>query len=264
MHAHGRATRAHGFTLIEMIGVMAIMAILASAIMPGMIQSVMRERADQETTSLATLSADLQRYILTHQAIPSPASSAWTSALSSVSHLPAERIEFNENGYRRALYVDPRFFTATDTSFSGYTQQHGNVTVVSPRVMLVSNLQANAAAAPTTHSAFDAIWDQTSAASVVENENVKIERINLSRYFHRLILSNESSSDDPTYTLGSSASQSVSNAASPVSLTIIENTQVELFDSLLSGAGSEFLFIQKSAASYRYASNGTDWDWTQP
>ena len=146
--------------MIEMIGVLAIIAILASAILPNMIQSVLHARADQETTTLATLASDLQHYILTNQQIPAPATATWTTALASVSNLPRDKVEFNENGFRRAIYYDPRFFTASDTAFSGYTQQSGAASVVSPRVMIVSNLQANAPAAPSSTTDFSAIWDQ--------------------------------------------------------------------------------------------------------
>ncbi|HBR96974.1 MAG TPA: hypothetical protein DD979_06310 [Gammaproteobacteria bacterium] len=264
MDVQGKATRATGFTLVEMVGVMAIMAILASAIVPNMIRSVMRARADQETTTLSTLADDLQRYILTNQSIPSPATNAWTTALASVSDLPRDKVEYNDNGFRRALYFDPRFLTSSDTTFTGYVQQHGNITLVSPRVMLVSSLQANASAAPTTTSDFDAIWDQTSSASVIESESIKIERLNLGRFFHRLVLVNEGTSNNPAYTLGTAAASTVTTAASPLTLSVLENTQVELFDSAFAGGLSERVFIVKSDTNYRYFLNGSDWDWEQP
>lgn len=251
---------ARGFTLIELIGVMAIAAILASALAPRVFDDIKRARQDKEAKNLATLRATLETYILENKRIPGPALNTWSSALAQLSNLPQAKVSTNDKGYRRGFYVDPRFFTTTDTAFTGYTQQSGLTSPpVSPRIMLVSRLTSHAPAAPTTNAAFTAIWNQTSAATLVEGPDVRIERLNLSDAFHRVILSNEHTAQ-AAYQLETGTVTAIPTSTL-VTRYVLGRTRVNLFqDPFPTGALDEvFIVADDHDYVYRSISGSVSW-----
>ena len=257
-----------GFTLIEVIGVLSIMAILASVIAPSVLDDVKRARQDKESLTLEGLSRYLQDYIIDNQRIPTRTTADWTSSIASQGTLPEARIEFNERGFRRGYYVDPQFLTGTDTAFPGYTQTVGLAAKpVSPRIMLVSLLTANAPSAPTNSTAFNAIWDQSAAATLIESPDIKIERINLRNIFHRVILTNEHTSQ-PAYQLESGSMNSLPVAAGGVdglaTRYLIDRTRVNLLsDPFPSGNLNQVVMIT-GPTNYTYHNNGSEWVWEKP
>ncbi|MFT4564827.1 MAG: hypothetical protein ACI9BW_004597 [Gammaproteobacteria bacterium] len=59
-------------------------------------------------------------------------------------------------------------------------------------------MTGNAPAAPITSAGFDAIWDQSASATLIEGPDVKIARLNLRTAFQRLMLTNENT-NQPAY-----------------------------------------------------------------
>lgn len=268
MRRCGSVAGTQGFTLIELIGSMAVIAILAAAIAPSVIDDVKRARRDKESQQLGVLRDHLERYIVTVKQIPQRPAAAWTAAIASMATLPLSKVEFNERGFRRGYYVDPRFFTGTDTAFHGYTQQAGlSNPPVSPRIMLVSLLTANAPAAPTTNAAFSAIWDQTGAATLVESPDVKIERLNLRSAFQRLIFSNEQSAQT-AYQLEAGAQNAIPAASGAIDglLTryVIVNTRVGLYANPFPGGALDQVFIADEDKDYAFQLVGSQWLWHRP
>ncbi|MFK8066679.1 MAG: type II secretion system protein [Gammaproteobacteria bacterium] len=259
-------TQYHGFTLIEMIGVMAIIAILASTLAPSIIKDIDRAVGEGEQENLQTLSHDLEIYIRENKAIPS--ASDWVNAVSSVSTHPVNKISQNKRFFNRGYYVDPRFFTNSDSNFSTYTQTSGLTSVPnSPRIMIVSNLNSNAPAAPTTSTAFNAIWDQTSGVSLLEGENIKIERVNLKGLFHRVLLTNDHTSSQPGYMLESGSTNSIALATTaPADTTIylLSDTKVSLVDAPFTSGVLTKKFITDQAKNFAYQNDGSNWLWINP
>ena len=196
-------TLQRGFTLLELIGVMAVIAVLAGALAPSVFQAIDDAYATAETSNLERIGDDLVRYIQTNGAIPSRNIDNWTAALATVSDLPIERIRNNRRGYRRLLYFDPRFIGAPDSNFGGYTQNGGlNAAPLSPRVMLISDMQRNVRNQAANSATFDAIWNQSAGATIVESATIKIVRLNLASLFQRVMLVNANVSQ-AGYQLGS-------------------------------------------------------------
>ncbi|MEM7468241.1 MAG: prepilin-type N-terminal cleavage/methylation domain-containing protein [Pseudomonadota bacterium] len=266
-HLRARAAQS-GFTLIEVIGVLSIMAILASVIAPSVFDDIKRARQDKESLSLEGLAGYLQNFIVDNKRIPTRTIADWTAAIASQATLPAAKIEFNERGFRRGYYVDPRFFSTTDTNFPGYTQTTGlSNQPVSPRIMLISSLTANVPAAPTTAAAFDAIWEQAAGASLVEGPDIKIERLNLRNLFHRVILTNEHTTQ-PAYQLEAGAQSSLPAASGGIdgliTRYVMDKTRLNLMsDPFPSGTLNQVVLIS-SPLNYTYRNTGSSWEWQKP
>lgn len=184
------ARRSRGFTLIEMIGVLAIISTLAAVLVPNVVKSVDEAVMEAEGRDLTALASALETYSASQKAVPNAA--GWVAALAGVTSMSTNKVNLNERGFQRGYYVDPRFFTSTATAFAGYTQTNGVTTVpFSPRIMIVSDLTRNAPAAPTTAAAFNAIWNQSAGATVVEGTRVRVQRIHLGSWFLPVLFTNQ-------------------------------------------------------------------------
>ena len=250
---------------MELIGVMAVIAIMAGALAPNIFDSIDRAYADAESQNLQSLAGNLESYILENQRIPTAARSSWVPALASVSEYPEASIEFNQKNFRRRLIADPRFFTSSDSQFKGFVQNQGLTTApVSPRIMLVSDMTRNVPKVANQFQVFDDIWNQSGTPVLVESDDLKIERINLTDIFHRLILSNQNT-NQPYYQLesGKRTALPAANGSLDGSTTrfVLGGTRLNLFEEPYpSGSRAQSLIIQ-SALSLRYQTNGFSWNW---
>ncbi len=256
-----KQTGRKGFTLIEMIGVIAIIAILASTLAPAIIKDINRAVGESEQENLKILAHGLEIYIRENKIIP--AASGWVTAVATISTHSTNKITQNDRFFNRAYYVDPRFFTTIDASFSGYTQTSGlSNTPNSPRILLVSNLKGNTPAAPITATGFNAIWDQTTGVALLESEDIKIERINLKGLFHRMILTNDNTTNQPGYKLESGTTNSVSTSG--VERYVLSDTKVSLVEAPFIGNVLAMVFISNQAKNFAYQLDGPNWVWDNP
>ncbi|NRA53898.1 MAG: prepilin-type N-terminal cleavage/methylation domain-containing protein [Gammaproteobacteria bacterium] len=252
--------KSRGFTLLELIAVMAIIAMLAGALVPNIFDAIKRARADVEVKNLSSIGQSIVLSVVIKKSMPTAVTSSWVAAVQTSSDFSATDIEFNALNYRRRLIFDPRFFTTTDAVFQGHSQNYGlQNRPNSPRAILISDLSNNVAAVANTASVFNAIWDQTSTATLVESSDLKIQRLNFTNKFHRILLSNQHISQ-PYFQLEAGTTYPILAATDGVetSLTryVIDNTKISLF----STTGKELVHIVKSDWSARYK---TDGGWTE-
>lgn len=265
MSGQPACSRQGGFTLIELIGAMAIIAVLAAVLAPGITDGIDRAYAAAEDENLATLMEALEQHIQVNKHIPRQAQAEWTAAVSAHAGLAASEVELNARGYRRRLYVDPLFFTTSEASFPGYTQTSGLAARPnSPRLMLVSDLSRNAPNAPASAAAFAAIWDQSAGAAVVEGNKVKIERLNLSSRFHRVLLIN-SHTQQPSYSLegGSAAAvpAAVGGADGMLTRYVLKASRLSVFFSPYPTGGMDTSTIVGGDLALHYVTDGSNWFW---
>lgn len=257
--------RQSGFTLMEIVGVMAIIAILAAVLAPSLTDGIDRANAAREEGSLRVLAEALENHVLTNKAIPGQNVAEWSAAIAAYADLRQDDVIFNARGFRRGLYVDPQFFTSTETAFPGYTQSVGlGSRPYSPRLMLVSDLTRNAPAAPGTATDFAAIWDQRTGAAVMEGAKVKIARLNLGSRFHRLLLVN-ANVQQPAYALEGAAPISVPPAVAGMdgmlSRYVLEHSQVSLYVSPFPAGGMQTTTIISADVALHYRTDGSSWYW---
>lgn len=135
-----RQNKNAGFTLLEMIGVLAIMSILAATIAPNVIHSIDRAAVRAETENLSTLASYLKLYTKENGSLPTP--SNWSSALLNYADAGLADIETNKRGRDRAYFVDPASSPA-------------------PRVMILSSMRNDLAlpSSLSTSARFDDLWN---------------------------------------------------------------------------------------------------------
>ncbi|MDQ8186475.1 prepilin-type N-terminal cleavage/methylation domain-containing protein [Pelagicoccus sp. SDUM812002] len=132
----------HGFTLIEMIGVLAIIGVLATLMAPNAIRAIDRAATKSESATLSTLAHSLKSYLVENAALPP--TSTWTTSLSTYTDLNANSLAVNNRSVGRVLIYDPANSPAQRAIF--LSGMRGGLTLPS-------------AANINTAARFAAIWD---------------------------------------------------------------------------------------------------------
>src|SRR5439155_6277126 len=96
--------RRNGWTLIETIAVLAVIAILVAVLVPRVIKRVDRAAWTKETADLNAIGDAFTLSVLRTKTIPSH--TTWASAVASQMSLPVSAISTNARRYARAFYID--------------------------------------------------------------------------------------------------------------------------------------------------------------
>jgi len=253
---------------MEMIAVMAVMAIIAGTLAPNIADSLNQAYSDAEEVNMDTLSDSLRRYVLDQKRIPTANVNQWRPAIASVTSFPDSRIEFNDKGFRRRLVFDPRFLTGADSNFPGVVQNQGLASPpVSPRAMLISDLTRNVPAVANNTATFNSIWNQAGTPAIVESDDVIIERIHFGEMFHRVVLTNQNTAQ-PFFQLEAGTNVAIPPAVGGVDgvLTryVIKNSQISLYADPFPSGGLQQVMLVQSDHSNRYQTDGFNWSWVRP
>lgn len=188
--AHAATRPAQAWTLIETLGSLAVLALLASLVLPILLRELDRAARDQERRELSRIAQASREWVTRSGQVPDPQSyAAWLEVYGSWSQAG---ILTNARGVRRAVVFDPRWRTgASPGSPVPWVQiASGSVHPESTRWMLVSSLgeplpdflSSPSGIAP---ASFDALWS-TSAGTIPVDwewagraEDLLIDRIDL-------------------------------------------------------------------------------------
>ncbi len=242
------------FTLIEMIGVIAIMAILAAAIAPNVVKQMQAARQDAEEEALDVLAEGLIDYVLQNRIIPQSdeGSGTWSTNIATQADLHSEKIFENDVGNSRRYWFDPATDlnglsdnsasydqdTVSAANISGDATTSTALAPTNPRAMIISDLTSggtnNILVASVAHSAtnFTNAWDQT--GTLIESSTLKIKRINFARLFKNVDLFSTvpDSATSFQYKLEGQAVNTTVSFSSPVTLSfnVIDGTTLYLYD----------------------------------
>ncbi|MBK9578402.1 MAG: type II secretion system protein [Fibrobacterota bacterium] len=216
--------RRGGFTLIEMVAVLAILAILAGAIVPTVSQSIRDARADAERRTLETIAQLVRDQVRRNGNVPSAAS--WAASLALLSELPVARLARNPDGWNRAYIPDPAWTPVSTRPVlaGGWTQTPAVADLVAAapanaRILVISDLNADAQTACQNMTAvqFSAVWDETAGApaACVATQVRALVRINLTTEFVQVVrnVSAPLGPPAPGWTFGGNAAAAVPFAA---------------------------------------------------
>ena len=215
-----RSTKAEGaFSLIELIGVLTVIAILVAVMVPTLIRQMDRIAGEQETVALQSLSDALQQSILRKRYIPG--ASDWATNLAAELGVDVGNINLNARRQPRFFLIDPNLRIGNNSSGLPYTQTNlvfGSVTTnntglvippLSPRVIILSSigraLPTDIVSGIVSNNNFSAIWDRNDTASALpatsfawagwpNGDDLKVQRVHLSPLFMHLVLTANNSS----------------------------------------------------------------------
>lgn len=199
----GIARGPQAFSLIEILGVLTVMAILAAALTPSLLRQMDELMRRQEAEALGTIAGGLREYMLNARRIPSPAT-ALTEVAGQIGW-PVHSVTTNARSQPRLLLVDPAFQVGTNTAATlPYVQGiYGASNLAGLRFLLVSSMGDALPAVlsnPGTNAAsvFEKLWNAPDATPPADWtwggdwEDILIQRLSLRPLFARVILNNNS------------------------------------------------------------------------
>ncbi len=253
------------FSLIELIGVLTVIAILAAVLVPVLIRQMDKMAGDQESASLKSIGDALQQSIMRNRYIPSD--SDWATNIAIELGVNISNVKTNGRKQPRFFLIDPGLQVGVNGGQLPYLQtvagsvvnSGGSVTSpISPRVLILSsigqrltNMQNGIPAVP---SDFTNIWDApdgtlplaSSLAGLTRPDDLKVQRVNLSTLFVRLVLTTYASSGIPRYSIDNTnlgAAIIVTNLG--VDAYFIQNSGLTLFAN--SSVDSQYILIRDNS-----------------
>ncbi|MDH4192653.1 MAG: type II secretion system GspH family protein [Nitrospirota bacterium] len=170
-----RLTSPSGFTLVEMIGVLAILAILASFITPNVINQLKAAKRDAEDEQLAIITRGIELYVRQTRSFPP------TLGVLSPDYVPIAlgQLTTNPNGFLRYFFVQP--------NMSGFTNATGLLTtaLADARFILITHLAQNVNPSIITDADFETWWNTDETGT----PDLKIHRGHVGHLFQLLSLS---------------------------------------------------------------------------
>ncbi len=209
------ALRASAFSLLETIGVLAVLAILAAVLLPALIRQMDKVAGDQESAALKSFGDALQQNIMRTRYIPSDAD--WALSVAAELGLNVSNVTTNARRQPRFFLIDPTWRIETTLAGQSYQQTNAGSSIlpVNPRLLMLSSIGTSlpggivngvAAAADFTNiwNAVDGTVPTTAPAFAGwagSGDDLKVQRVDLSPLFVRLLLSSSASSGTPSYSI---------------------------------------------------------------
>jgi prepilin-type N-terminal cleavage/methylation domain-containing protein len=189
------------FSLIELIGVMAILAVLAAAAGPTFIKRIDYAAKTEEKKTLTTLTNALVAGCLANKQITNAANMPYVIA--QVLNCSLAQVTVNARGFTRLIITDP----ALSISGAGLPYAQGTAGASTPpsngRAVIVSTIAKALPAITPDAAEFAEIWNTAADAipSVLSSwggrgEDLIIERVNFAPMFCKLLLKNVDPSPD--------------------------------------------------------------------
>jgi prepilin-type N-terminal cleavage/methylation domain-containing protein len=269
------AARCPGFSLIEMIGVLAIIAIVAAIITPNLARRISRANGEKEDQVLSVLAEGLIRAVRAGQSIPGP--SSWSTNISTQTGLPLNEVLYVNPSFTansRVYLIHPSF---APTNAAGadplWTQTPAGATSVTNAKMIILSVHKPGLALPVSSgrassaAVFDAIWDWNfdpttkappagwPASWTGNGEYLHVQRVNLLSEFNRITFSNAHyPSLYPSAQFGSAASITL-NTAAAIDAWYLDGTYVRLYKDSGAGGALDLSHSIVTAMNFLYESN---------
>jgi type II secretory pathway pseudopilin PulG len=252
-----------GFTLIEVVGVLAVVLILATMIFSATTKSVDVGVSKQESVTLQNFATALQNSVLRNRVVPD--GSGWYLAVAKELGLSPNAVLYNARNptISRVFMIDPNIQIGPSAGGLPYTQgSNGSAQPQSARAMILSSLAAFAPfpATATNSANFNALWS-TPDGSLPSNssfngwkglpDDLKVQRVNFGPLFVNLQLFNYQSTDQGQYQINSAGTNTVANVGG-VNAYFVQNTPLDLIKGVNSGSTTDARLVLSRDSSYFY------------
>jgi prepilin-type N-terminal cleavage/methylation domain-containing protein len=260
------AGRPHAFSLIEVIGVLAVLAIAAAFFFYSTTASLDVIVSKKENTTLQNFADALQNSILKNRYIPG--TSDWYSVIATELGASTNTVLYNNlrnPSSPRVFMIDPNLRVGVATGGLPYNQSTnagGSIQPVSNRVMIVSSIAPSAPlpAAGIASSNFSALWSNA-VGSLPANgtfngwkgtgDDLKVQRVNLGPLFVNLTLANYVTTNQGQYKIGGVGPLTVPNSGGTNGYYLL-TTPLELLTDAGSGGTTNARLVLDNTASYYY------------
>jgi len=210
-----------GFSLIELIGVLAVIALLSAALVPVLIRQMDRIAGEQESAALKSLGDALQKSFIRIRPNGQhyiPGITDWVTNLAAELGGSVSDVTINGRQQPRFFLIDPNWQIGSRYGGESYTQSTaGTVLATNLRVIFLSSIGqqlTNMSSGVQTANDFNAIWDWSDGSSIAptnatimagftKGEDLKVQRVNLSSVFVRMLLSTNASVSKSFYSIDS-------------------------------------------------------------
>jgi type II secretory pathway pseudopilin PulG len=254
-----------GFSALEMIGVLAVISILASVLVPPMVRQMDKTAGDQESAALKSFGDALQQSIMRQRYIPGPANWDWATNIAAELGADVASVTNSPRKQPRFFLIDPNL--SIGGSGLPYRQtNNGATSVTKARVMLVSSigrpLPGSVVSGVASSNDFNAFWNWNDASNALpattftwtgwpNSEDLRVQRVDLSPLFVHLVLSSSASRTPAVYSIDQTDSRvTVTNSYfANNSVSFIQNSVLTLYDQF-SAIDSQQILIQNSAFLY--------------
>jgi type II secretory pathway pseudopilin PulG len=250
------------FSLIELIGVLAVIAILASIIFAATTKSIDVGVSKRESTTLQTFADALQSSILRTRYIPGTAD--WHQRIAAEMGVSTNAVLYSllNTNSTRVFMIDPNLqigVAGAGLPYDQSTNAGGSIQPISNRVMIVSSLGPPLPAAGIAAANFSTVWN-TIDGNLPTNgfsgwkgasDDVKIQRINLGPLFVNVSLANYSTTNQGQYRIDGVGPLTVPNP-NGTNGYYLQNTLLELLTDSLAGGTTNARLILDNTASYFY------------
>jgi len=254
-----------GFTAIELIGVLSVIAVLAAAIMPNVIRKIDRAMSERETSDLAVMANGLVQTIKRDKIIP--ATNSVATAMAKYLDLSLSQVKTNSRGFARAILVDPNFSTpiaGNNLRSSSYQESNTDSTNVpsNTRVLVMSTIAQPAVS--TISDSFATIWNTSLNTSpptwTGKLDDLRIQRLDLGSLFHKLFLLNIDTNNAGYFTLEANAVSSVAPNGGAITLYVLDGTALSLYagGNNSSNLQTRMILVDDQSFSYQNGRWGTD------
>jgi type II secretory pathway pseudopilin PulG len=266
------------FTLIEVVGILAVLLILATLLIPATVRQIDAAAGNLESANLSKYAAALQRSIQRNRYIPGTNDMALRIASELGMDLPD--ITINSRANLRLFLVDPGFQIGPGQIAPPFQQTNAGCGLVGtngyanppvkPRLIILSNMGAvNWPSNLTTMNDvdFDTLWN-TADGSLPgggpwggwqgQTSDVRVQRINLAPLFIHLILYNYASTNRGQYTIDYSSRAEIpnlnplGNPINGVDAYLIKGTVLDLISGISSGAATQAEVVITRDTSFAY------------
>ena len=164
----------YGFSLLELIGVIAIIAILGAVISPTVINHLKAAERDAEVETLRALAHAIEIYLKDNHVWPPDLMTLTPNYMP----LDTNQITVNDGGFTRYFFVHPDIGGITNATGLSVSE------LDDARFLLISNLRSDAAPTITNATEFDAWWE----TDETDTPDLKIYRGQVSDLYRLLTL----------------------------------------------------------------------------
>jgi prepilin-type N-terminal cleavage/methylation domain-containing protein len=219
--------RSHGFSLVELIGVLAVIAILSALLVPRVLQQMDEAARAKEVSDLNAISNALVLQIIgTNGTKRIPSQADWAQSVANWARQPVAKASKNPRGYDRVFLIDTSGWFGSAIGTLPYAQTTNGTTnpPVNARLMIVSRIGGPVLpvtnGAPAT-STFNNTWNTADRAKPTswtgslswggKGDDLVIQRMNLEPLFHRLVLVNRDPPGNALFSIGSTNTTTLTN-----------------------------------------------------